>query len=227
MAQPFKKSAIDVLSDEDEFLTAAEIVERAVQKGLLDRDKMTQAPEGMMSAVLSNNIRQRGSASEFVKLDGRFGLKRAGGRATSSVPGQILFNGKAGEHSVVSELLFYGFDACPASVDEETDIFAVKDGRCFFLQVKTSVPAGNRCSFFIPPDTHKKFDYPDAYYAFVVRSGTCNNFLVMPYREIQKHIESGSIGKSGGKYIAKFAWGDKITLDGLDVTGYRRRWPEA
>ena len=77
MVQPFKISAIAVLSGKDEFLTAAEIVEKAVQKGLLDRDKMTQAPEGMMSAVLSNNIRQRGSDSEFVKLDGRFGLNLA------------------------------------------------------------------------------------------------------------------------------------------------------
>ena len=251
MAQPFKISAIAVLSDEDGFLTAAEIVERAVQKGLLDRDKTTQAPEGMMSAVLSNNIRQRGSDSEFVKLDGRFGLNRAGGRAasdaadrplsgpatagqnrkgtsaTSEAPNQILFNGRAGEYSVISELLFYGFDACMTNVDAETDVFAVKDGKCFFLQVKTSVPAGSRCSFFISPGAHKKFDRPGAYYAFVARSGTGNDFLVMPYSEVQKHVESGGIGKSGSKYIAKFVWRDKITLDGADVTCYRRRWPEA
>ena len=40
-------------------------------------------------------------------------------------------------------------------------------------------------------------------------------------------MESGGIRKSGGKYIAKFAWRDRITLDGADVTHYRRRWPEA
>ena len=261
VVQPFKISAIAVLSGKDEFLTAAEIVERAVQKGLLDRDKMTQAPEGMMSAVLSNNIRQRGSDSEFVKLDGRFGLKRArrpdagarnraggsaasdepdrplsgpaadqnrkGAGATSDAPDQILFNGRAGEHSVVSELLFYGFDACVSSVDKETDVFALKDGRCFLFQVKTSVPAGSKCSFFIPPGAHKRFDRPDAYYAFVMRSDAGNDFLVMPYSEVQKHVESGSIGKASRKYIAKFAWKDRITLGGTDVTRYRRRWPRA
>ena len=262
MAQPFKKSAIDVLSDEDGFLTAAEIAERAVRKGLLDRDKTTQAPEGMMSAVLSNNIRQRGPAPEFVRLDGRFGLNRArrtdagapnradggaasdaadrplsdpaaagqnrkGTGAASEAPAQILFNGRAGEHSVASELLFCGFDACMTNVDAETDVFAVKDGKCFFLQVKTSVPAGGRCSFFIPPGAHEKFGLPGAYYAFVARSDTGNDFLVMPYCEVQKHVESGGIGKSGSKYIAKFVWRDKITLDGADVTCYRRRWPEA
>ena len=251
MAQPFKKSAIEVLSDEDGFLTAAEIVERAVQKGLLDAEKMTDAPARTMSAVLSNNIGQRGSGSEFIKLDGRFGLNRAGGGAasdaadrplsgpaavgqnrkkagaTSEAPNQILFNGRAGEYSVISELLFYGFDACMTNVDAETDVFAVKDGRCFFLQVKTSVPAGSRCSFFISPGAHKKFDRPDTYYAFVARSDTGNDFLVMPYSEVHKHIESGGIGKSGSKYIAKFVWRDKITLGGADVTCYRRRWPEA
>ena len=223
MAQPFKISAIAVLSDEDEFLTAAEIVERAVQKGLLDRDKTTQAPEGMMSAVLSNNIRQRGPGSEFVKLDGRFGLNRArrpdagapnragggaaaelgaasdaadlplsgpaagqnrkGAGAASEAPDRIHFNGRAGEYSVISELLFCGFDACLTNVDAETDVFAVKDGKCFFLQVKTSAPAGSRCSFFISPGAHKKFGRPGAYYAFVARSDTGNDFLVMPHSE--------------------------------------------
>ena len=89
------------------------------------------------------------------------------------------------------------------------------------------MPAGSRCSFFISPGAHKKFDRPGAYYAFVARSGTGNDFLVMPYSEVQKHVESGGIGKSGSKYITKFVWRDKITLDGADVTCYRRRWPEA
>ena len=41
VAQPFKNSAIEVLSYGYRLLTAAEIVERAVQKGLLSRDKAT------------------------------------------------------------------------------------------------------------------------------------------------------------------------------------------
>ena len=56
----------------------------------MNRDKTTQAPEGMMSAVLSNNIGQRGSGSEFVRPDGRFGLNRAGGRAASDAADRPL-----------------------------------------------------------------------------------------------------------------------------------------
>lgn len=241
VAQPFKRSAIEVLSGTDGLLTAGEIVEKAVDRRLLDRSKASQALEQTMGAVLSNNVSQRGAESEFVKRGDRFGLKRgrpdAGERARDAVGGaraapdagrlQVLYNGRAGEYAVVSELLFEGFDACAANVDEGTDVFAVKGGRCFFIQVKTSVPERDTCSFFIPPGTHKKFNIPDAYYAFVARSAARNDFLVMPYHEIQKHIESGNIKKMSRKYRATFVWRDKVTLAGSDVTYYRRKWPRA
>ena len=235
MAQPFKTSAISVLSDSDAFLTADEIVKEAVRRGLLDEDEIGETPERTMSSVLSNNMRQLGTDSEFVKRGDRFGRNpalhpRAEAREQDSKAPeprslQPLFNGRAGEYAVAGELLFEGFDACVANVDEGTDVFAVKDGRCFFIQVKTSVPVRNECSFFIPPGTHKKFNVPDAYYAFVKRSKASNDFLVMPYHEVQKHVESGGIEKMNRKYRATFVWGDQITLGGEDVTYYRRRWP--
>lgn len=231
MVQSFKIPAIEVLS-EGELLTADEIVEKAVQRGLLDKGKMTQAPERTMSSVLSNNIRQRGSGSEFIRRGDKFGLNpgradAGGGKSAPKSPAQALFNGKAGEYAVAGELLFCGFDACVANVDEGTDVFAVKGGRCFFIQVKTSVPERNRCSYFISPGAHKRFNRPDAYYAFVMRSGARNDFLVMPYHEVQKQVESGRIEKMDAKYRATFVWGDRITLDGMDVDYYRRRWPLA
>ena len=60
-----------------------------------------------------------------------------------------------------------------------------------------------------------------------MRSDAGNDFLVMPYSEVQKHAEPGNIGKASRKYIAKFARRDGITLGGADVTRYRRRWPQA
>ena len=159
VAQPFRKSAIEVLSDGYRLLTAAEIVEKAVQRGLLDPGQTTRAPERIMKAVLSGDMRRRGPDSEFVRRGERFGLDQQGppgargcaGRPTSNAPGRILFNGRAGEHSMASELLFYGFDARLAAVDEGTDVFAAKGGRRFLFQVKMSVPVRNRCSFFILP----------------------------------------------------------------------------
>ena len=232
-------SAISVLSGSDAFLTASEIVKKAVQLDLLDEDEIGETPERTMSSVLSNNMRQLGSNSEFVKSGDRFGLNPArhphaeavmqDSKVAKTTPEprslQPLFNGRAGEYAVVSELLFEGFDACVANVDEGTDVFAVKGGRCFFIQVKTSVPVRNECSFFIPPGTHKKFNVPDAYYVFVKRANASNDFLVMPYHEIQKHVESGGIEKMDRKYRATFVWGDEVTLGGEDVTYYRRRWP--
>ena len=235
VAQPFRKSAIEVLSDGYRLLTAAEIVEKAVQRGLLDPGQTTRAPERIMKAVLSGDMRRRGPDSEFVRRGERFGLdperhpgaRGCAGRPTSNAPSRILFNGRAGEHSVASELLFYGFDARVAAVDAETDVFAAKGGRRFLFQVKTSVPVRDKCSFFIPPGAHEKFGLPGAYYAFVARSGACNDFLVMPHSEVQKHVESGRIARMSRKYRASFVWGERITLGGADVTHYRRRWPEA
>lgn len=241
MAQPFKGSAIEILSD-DQPLTALEIVKRAVRKGLLDEGKMTLAPERTMSAVLSNNIKQRGDDSEFVRRGDLFELKPGAGRGGGQPAGKpkseeakaerhaylrAQFNGRAGEYSVVSELLFQGFDASVANVDDGTDVFAIREGRCFFFQVKTSAPVRNRCSYFIPPLAHARFNRPDAYYAFVMHSGDRNDFVVMPYCEVQKHMDAGRITMPEQKYRATLVWGDKVTLAGEDVSYYRRRWPKA
>lgn len=49
-----------------------------------------------------------------------------------------IFYGKGGEFSVVSELLFRGYNASIMSVDEGIDITASKGDKFFFIQVKTS-----------------------------------------------------------------------------------------
>jgi len=50
-----------------------------------------------------------------------------------------MFTGKAGEHKVISELLFFGFNANLLSVDYGTDILAEKDGELYKVQVKTTL----------------------------------------------------------------------------------------
>ncbi len=226
MAQPFKSSAFEVLSDERRPLSAGAIVEKAARRKLLD-PRTARAPERTMSAVLSCDIRRLGAGSRFARRGGLFGLNpllRPG--PTGADPGRALLNGMAGEHSVAAELLFRGFEARAAG-DGGADIVAEKGGRRFLFQVKTSAPVRNRCSFFIPAGAHEKLRRPGAYYAFVMRSDAGSDFLVMPYREIQRHVRSGRIEKLGRKYRADLVWGKRITLGGLDVTRYRRRWPRA
>ena len=226
MAQPFKNSAFEVLSDERRPLSAGAIVEKAARRKLLD-PTTARASARTMSAVLSCDIRRLGAASRFVRRGDLFGLNpalRPGPAGADSA--RALLNGRAGEHSVAAELLFRGFDARPAG-DGGADIVAEKGGRRFLFQVKTSAPVRNRCSFFIPAAAHEKFDRPGAYYAFVMRSDAGSDFLVMPYREVQRHVRSGRIEKLGRKYRAELVWGDRIALDGIDVTRYRRRWPRA
>ena len=222
MARPVESSAFEVLSDERRPLSAGAIAEKAARRKLLD-PKTARA----VGAALSGDIRRLGAGSRFVRRGDLFGLNpalRPGPAGADSA--RALLNGRAGEHSVLSELLFRGFDARPAG-DGGADVSAAKGGRRFLFQVKTSVPVRNRCSFFIPAAAHEKFDRPDAYYAFVKRSDAGSDFLVMPYPEVQKHVRSGRIGRPGRKYRAELDWGDRIALGGIDVTRYRRRWPRA
>lgn len=73
------------------------------------------------------------------------------------------------------------------------------------------------------PRPARKSDY--VYYAFGVHSGPCD-FLVMPYREVQKQIDSGRV-KASTKHRVTFVWDDKTAPGGMDVARYRRRRPEA
>ena len=64
---------------------------------------MAHAPERTMSAVLSNDIRQYGAGSEFVRQGDRFGLNPASkppkDKTRHSAHLRAMFNGKAGEYS--------------------------------------------------------------------------------------------------------------------------------
>ena len=48
------------------------------------------------------------------------------------------YTGRAGEHAVLSELLFWGFNVSLMAVDDGIDIVASKDNRYFHIQVKTA-----------------------------------------------------------------------------------------
>ena len=48
--------------------------------------------------------------------------------------------GKAGEHAVSSELLFWGYNVSSMAVDQGVDLVASKNGKYFHLQVKTATP---------------------------------------------------------------------------------------
>ena len=145
----FKNAAIEVLKDAKKPLHYKEITRLALEKGLLETNGKT--PEASMNAQLTMDIKNKGKASDFIKVaPATFALnpnkqekhsKNAIAKdreAEEQVRIEGGFTGKAGEHLVCSRLLFRGFNASIMSVDVGLDIVATKNGRMYGIQVKTS-----------------------------------------------------------------------------------------
>jgi len=108
------------------------------------------------------------------------------------------FTGKAGEHSVLSELLFFGFNASLMTIDDGIDIVASKDSNYFHIQVKTSNSTNaGKFRFTIKKKSFSAKDSATTYYILVLRylenhKYTCDH-LVVPSNEIRRLIEKSVI----------------------------------
>lgn len=127
------------------------------------------------------------------------------------------FTGKAGEHSVLSELLFFGFNASLMTIDDGIDIVASKENNYFHIQVKTSnATSAGKFRFTIKQKSFSAKDASSTYYILVLRylenhKYVCDH-LVIPSSEIRRLIDKRVItnGESisipiekdkSGKYI--------------------------
>lgn len=107
------------------------------------------------------------------------------------------FLGCAGEHAVMSELLFWGYNASTMAVDDGIDIVASKDGKFFYIQVKTaSCQAGDKYQFTIPQASFKRYDTYNVFYVFVMRKNQNNDYIILPVGSINHFINSGVINQS-------------------------------
>lgn len=113
-----------------------------------------KTPDATMVSVITTDIRLQGANSPFEKVER--GIFRLNSNFKEvSEPAEIeteeeeqdqenkeqistQYVGKAGEHFVVSELLFRGYNASIMNVDEGLDIVATKEGKLYNIQVKTS-----------------------------------------------------------------------------------------
>lgn len=104
------------------------------------------------------------------------------------------FIGKAGEYAVMSELLFWGFNASIMTVDDGIDIVANKDNKFFHIQVKTATRQENgKYSFTINQTSFKRYDTTNVFYVFVLRDGLKNEFIIIPSGQIKYFVKTGKI----------------------------------
>jgi Holliday junction resolvase len=106
--------------------------------------------------------------------------------------------GKGGEHSVCSELLFRGFNASIMSVDVGMDIVATKNEKLFSIQVKTSnLNKFATYVFDVRKVSFERHNSGNIFYIFVLHGETKDDFLIIPYYEMEKKVCEKAILKVG------------------------------
>jgi Holliday junction resolvase len=202
----FKLAAIKILKDaKEDSLHYEEITKRALDQNLIETSGAT--PEATMNAQLAVDIKNKKDNSAFKRVKpGYFTLnpnyheeekkeekeeqiKQEEEKETISTQ----YTGKAGEHLVVSELLFRGYNASIMGVDEGIDIVAVKNERLYNIQVKTANENKfNSYVFDIRISSLEKNNSNNTFYVFVLK-GKEMHFLVLPLFEIEKNINQKNI----------------------------------
>ena len=133
------------------------------------------------------------------------------------------FMGKAGEHAVMSELLFWGYNASLMSVDEGIDIVASKNNKYFHIQVKASSErAGGAFSFQIKRKAFELNQSAQTFYVFVIRKNLSCFFAILPNSHLENLRMTNVISKQGDLSIniaADDKW-KRFTLNGTDITGW-------
>ncbi len=134
------------------------------------------------------------------------------------------FTGKAGEYAVMSELLFWEYNASLMAVDDGIDLVASKDNHYFHIQVKAATEQeGGKFVFTIKHSSFKEHDSANMFYVFVLRRGLRNEYVIVPSNYLRTLISTGRITPSAmlSVTIAADSKGVKYMLNGnTDVSSH-------
>ena len=228
----FKQSAIEILQKAKKPLNYTEITRLALESGILETEGAN--PERTMNAVLTVDINTKAKGSDFIKKERGIFALNPNKKEIKETP-KILeaekeeeekiviaggFTGKAGEHLVCSELLFRGFNASIMSVDVGMDIVAVKENQLFGIQVKTSnLNSFDTYVFDIRKVSFERHSNGNIYYIFVLHGEKKNNFLILPFHEVEKKVHEKAILEvgHGKRYRVNIKFrNDKVYLGNMD-----------
>jgi hypothetical protein len=189
-----------------------------------------------LSAVLSSNAKKTGGKALFSKIKNKTGgfkrgvyrLKRKPVVTPAPTVAPVVssqYTGKAGENAVISELLFYGFNASAMAVDDGIDVIASKNNNYFHIQVKTAnASASAGFGFSIKKSSFTSKDSFQTFYIFVIREKDerryFNDYLILPSSQVRQLVEVGVIkeGPTLSVRIQKDSRGRYILNAKQDVT---------
>jgi hypothetical protein len=158
-----------------------------------------------IQAALASHLKLKTTKPSFARVEGKKGVFRKGWyrvKQERTVPVASLvqapivstsFLGKGGEMAVISELLFWGYNASAMLVDSGIDLVASKDGKYFHIQVKTASDNNGRFSYTIKKSSFDQHDKSDMFYIFVLRHQSSNEFVILPSNYIRALIAGGKI----------------------------------
>lgn len=161
--------------------------------------------KNQLSSAMSQDIRNKKTKSPFRKIKnksgghqrGKYRLKKKSCPRTLTLQPTVnsLYTGKAGEQAVLSELLFYGYNASIMTVDDGIDIVASKNNKYFHIQVKTSnsQEGSNKFQFTIKKDKFDQMSSGSIFYVLVMRRSNnkrhFNDFVVFSSPEIKSFLD--------------------------------------
>jgi hypothetical protein len=221
-----------------------EIAHYAISNNMVSTRDAEEA-KSKLNAALAQGIKSKKPRFRKGKLNGKtkgiYTLKALSNSAISQSSARAEqpettsnYKGKAGEFAVLSELMFFGFNASIMSVDEGIDIIASKDNAFFHIQVKTSSQYENNLfKYKLYHSRFERFHTGKMYYLFVMRvqdnNGYRNEIAIIPSSKIRDLIAKNVLSiTNDGSYAIKIskAAGDYKINNHADITHTINNWDE-
>ena len=241
----FKEAAKLILRESRKPLTAKQLEAEIKKRDLVDSRGKTQYLT--IGAQIATDIKNKGELSDFKRVGpGKFILNETRSKLEAEIkPDRIIdeleheeekeveggYIGKAGEHSVLSELLFRGYNAALMAVDIGVDILATKGSETFHIQVKTRNISKRHDAFHfnLRIVSFERHNAGKTFYIFVLRENSELAYLILPLHEVEKAIEQEFVhvvGKGKLYRITITRRESKIYLGRRDndVSYYLNRW---
>ncbi len=184
-----------------------EVAKIGVDLGLVPVGESSDSFAKKLNGFLARNVKNK--AAQFSKVPNKKGgykkgiyrLKPMKSRKMTAVAPKVetAFTGAAGEFAVLSELLFWGFNASKMTVDDGIDVVASKKGKYFHIQVKTANGALDKP--YQASVRSKSFQHStNVFYVIVLRTYSSkryiNDFVIFSSGEIHQLIAKGVLKNS-------------------------------
>lgn len=208
-----------------------DMAETAIQYGIIKGMPVEEIASKLSSSLSSNS---KNKTAVFKRVKNKKGGFRKGVYRYKPAPAPQLvlfqapnvstnFTGKAGEHAVLSELLFRGYNSSIMVVDEGIDIVASKNGQYFHIQVKTA--NGDDTKPYTTTIKKESFQHSaQTFYIIVMRRRLkqryINDYLILSSLEIRRKLTSGNHSNLQSIPLRLHVNNERYYLNDEDVTRF-------